>query len=198
MTRYQDANGSQLSLVIFRTILAVAAATAISTASSTNFIIPGFASDLTIEDQISRQDPVQDKVTICHFPGGDRTKAHDMTVGESVVPDHLAQGDRIGSCLPTREPTITVEPPSTCISTENGSIGYARFTLNGFPIGSVIITGPESSELPLQMEVQAETSSVPVGFSTGEKTVKVFADTNRNSKQDPSEISTTKTFTITC
>ena len=166
--------------------------------TSSGFIIPAFANDLTIEDQISLQDPVQDKVTICHFPEGDRTKAHDMTVGESVVPDHLAHGDSIGSCFSTREPTITVEPPSTCISTENGSIGYTSLTLNGFPIGSVIITGPESSELPLQMEVQVETFSVPVGFSTGEKTVNAFADTNRNSKQDPGEVSTTKTFTITC
>ena len=39
---------------------------------------------------------------------------------------------------------------------------------------------------------------VPVGSSTGEKTVTVFADTNRNLQQEPGEVSATKTFTITC
>jgi hypothetical protein len=39
---------------------------------------------------------------------------------------------------------------------------------------------------PLQeVEVQAKIHAVPVGFSTGEKTVKVFADTNRSLQQDP-------------
>jgi hypothetical protein len=46
--------------------------------------------------------------------------------------------------------------------------------------------------------VQAETYSVPVGFSTGEKTAKVFADANRNLQEDAGEVSATKTFTITC
>jgi hypothetical protein len=52
---------------------------------------------------------------------------------------------------------------------------------------------------PLQeVEVQPGTQSVPVGFSTGERTVTVFADTNRNLQEDAGEVSATKTFTITC
>jgi hypothetical protein len=33
-----------------------------------------------------------------------------LNVGESVVPYHLAHADRIGHCLPIKQPTITVEP----------------------------------------------------------------------------------------
>jgi hypothetical protein len=52
---------------------------------------------------------------------------------------------------------------------------------------------------PLQeVEVQSETQSAPVEFSTGEKTVKVFADANKNIQQEPGEVLVTKTFTITC
>ena len=167
-------------------------------ATSTGFLIPALASSLTIEDQLSLQDPLQDRVTICHILDGNHTSARDLTVGEDVVPDHLAHGDSIGTCFPTKEPTITVEPPTTCIRTENGLVGYARFILGGFPIGTVLIMDSQFSEPLQEVEVQAKIHSVPVGFSTGEKTVKVFADTNRNSKQDPGEISTTKTFTITC
>jgi hypothetical protein len=123
-----------------------------------------------------------------------------VTVGEDVVPDHLAHGDRIGSCSPspTKEPIITVEPPTTCISTENGLVGYARFTLSRFPIGKVLIMDSQFSEPLQELEMQAETYSMPVEFSTGEKTVKVFADTNRNLQEDAGEVSATKTFTITC
>jgi hypothetical protein len=35
------------------------------------------------------------------------------------------------------------------------------------PIGSVIMKGPQSSEFPLEIEVQAETYSISIGFSTG-------------------------------
>jgi hypothetical protein len=107
-------------------------------------------------------------------------------------------GDRISNCLPTQQPTITVEPPESCISTENGLVAYARVILTEFPIGSVIMTGPESSVFPLEIEVQAKTSPVTVGFYTGEKTVTAFTDANRNSEQDPGEVSATKTFPIIC
>jgi hypothetical protein len=90
-------------------------------------------------------------VTICHIQDGNLTGANNITVGEEVVPDHLAHGDTIGSCSSTKEtigscsstkePTVTVETPTTCISTENGIIGYARFTLSGFPLGKVLIMG---------------------------------------------------------
>jgi hypothetical protein len=169
-----------------------------SIATSTGFLSPALASSLTIEDQLSLQDPLQDRVTICHIPDGNRTSARDLTVGEDVVPDHLAHGDRIGTCFPTKEPTVTVEPPTTCISTENGLVGYARFILSGFPIGTVLIMDSQFSEPLQEVEVQAKIHSVPVEFSTGEKTVKVFADANKNLQQEPGEVPVTKTFTITC
>jgi hypothetical protein len=186
----------RLSALLFGTILLTNVITIITTRDG--FIIPALANDLTSEDQISLQDPLQDRVTICHIPHGNSTKAHDMTVGEDAVPYHLAHGDRLGSCSPTINPTIEVEPPSTCIRTENGLVGYARFILSGFPIGTVLIMDSQFSEPLQEVEVQAKIHSVPVGFSTGEKTVKVFADTNRNLQQDPGEVSSTKSFTITC
>ena len=167
-------------------------------ATSNGFVIPALASSLTIENRLSLQDTLQDRVTICHIPDGNRTGANDLTVVEDVVPDHLAHGDRIGTCFPTKEPTVTVEPPTTCISTEDGLIGYARFALSEFPIGTVLIMDSQFSEPLQEVEVQPGTQSVPVGFSTGERTVTVFADTNRNLQQDPGEVSATKTFTITC
>lgn len=169
-----------------------------ATTTGNGYVTSVLASDLTIEDQISRQDPVQDKVTICHIPSGNRSNAHDMTVGESVVPDHLAHRDRIGTCFPTREPELTVEPPTTCMNTENGSIAHARVILTEFPIGSVIMIGAQSSEHQIRMEVHADTHAVPIGFSTGEKTITVFSDANRNSVKDPGEVSVTKTLTVPC
>jgi hypothetical protein len=173
--------------------LAVAA-----TVTGKGFVTSVLASDVTMEDILSRENPVQDKVTICHIPSGNRSDAHDMTVGESVVPDHLAHGDRIGNCFPTREPEVTVEPPTTCINTENGWVAHARVILTGFPIGSVIMIGVQSPEHQIRMEVQADTHAEPIGFSTGEKTITVFSDANRNSVKDPGEVSVTKTFTVPC
>jgi hypothetical protein len=129
--------------------------------TSNGFVIPALASSLTIEDRLSLQDPLQSS---CHIPDGNSTRAHDLTVGEDVVPDHLALGDRIGSCSPTKEPTIIVEPPTTCISIENGLVGYPRFTLSEFPVGRVLIMDSQFSEPLQEAEVQTETQSVPVGF----------------------------------
>jgi hypothetical protein len=193
-------NFCRTSIVIIGIILGLIASAA--TSGGIGFVTPALASDLTIEDRMSRQDPLQDNVTICHIPSENRSDEYDINVGESVVPEHLAHGDRIGHCLPIKHPTITVEAPSSCIITENGRIAYARVILSGFPIGSVIMTGimtgPQSSVFPLQIELQAETYSIPIGFCNGEKTVTAFSDANRNSKQDPGEVSTTKTFPITC
>ena len=175
----------------------VVAAAAI-TISSSCFITPALASDLTVEDQMSLQDPLQSRVTICHIPEGDVAQAHDITVGESVVPNHLAHGDRIGRCLLTQQPAIAVELPTSCISTENGLVSYARVVLSGFPVGLVVIMGPEASGFPLLLEMQAETQSVPVGFPLGEKTLTAFADVNRNLLQDPGEASAAVTFAVTC
>ena len=167
-------------------------------ATSTGFLGLALASSLTIEDQLSLQDPLQDRVTICHIPNGNHTGGRDLTVGEDVVPNHLAHGDRIGTCFPAKEPTVTVEPPSTCISTENGLVAYARFILSGFPIGTVLIMDSQFSEPLQEVEVQSETQSAPVEFSTGEKTVNVFADANKDLQQGPGEVSVTKKFTVKC
>jgi hypothetical protein len=185
-----------ISLTIFVIVLGV---TVFITANR-GLVMPVLASHhLTKEDRASLEDPLQDKVTICHIPWGIQTKAHDMTVGESIVPDHLAHGDRIGHCsLAKQKPVITVEEPTSCISTENGTISYANVILTGFPFGLVIMTGPDSSYFPLRIEIQADTYSIPLGYSAGEKNVIAFADTNRNSKQDPGEVSATKAFTIPC
>ena len=41
----------------------------------------------------------QDKVTICHFPPGNRENAHTITVGVAAVPAHvLLHGDTLGEC----------------------------------------------------------------------------------------------------
>jgi hypothetical protein len=65
----------------------------------------------------------------------DKFTCADDYVGESVVPGHIAHGARSGNCFLTREPEITVEPPTSCINTENGWIAHARMILTGFPIG---------------------------------------------------------------
>ena len=39
------------------------------------------------------------KVTICHFPPGNRANAHEIRVGEPAVRAHVEQhGDRVGGC----------------------------------------------------------------------------------------------------
>jgi hypothetical protein len=38
------------------------------------------------------------KVTICHYPGGDKGKGHTLSVGQSAVAAHLAHGDKLGPC----------------------------------------------------------------------------------------------------
>ena len=41
----------------------------------------------------------QDKVTICHFPPGNRANAHTIVVGAPAVPAHLElHGDTLGEC----------------------------------------------------------------------------------------------------
>jgi ABC-type sugar transport system substrate-binding protein len=39
----------------------------------------------------------EEKVTICHIPPGNPENAHEITVGASAVPAHLAHGD-VFSC----------------------------------------------------------------------------------------------------
>jgi len=44
----------------------------------------------------------EEKVTICHVPPGNPENAHDITIGASAVPAHLAnhEGDHVGPCSP--------------------------------------------------------------------------------------------------
>ena len=111
-------------------------------------------------------------------------------MGESVVSDHIAHGDRIGPCLLTQQPGITVEPPTSCTSTEDGLVAHTRMILSGFPVGLIVISGPESSGFPLRIEMQTDTQYVPVGFPIGEKTLTAFADDG--------EVSGTTTVSVTC
>jgi hypothetical protein len=38
------------------------------------------------------------KVTICHYPGGNKSKGHTLSVGQAAVSAHLAHGDKLGAC----------------------------------------------------------------------------------------------------
>jgi hypothetical protein len=42
--------------------------------------------------------PSEGKVTICHYPGGNKNKGHTLSVGQSAVAAHLAHGDKLGPC----------------------------------------------------------------------------------------------------
>jgi hypothetical protein len=64
---------------------------------------------------------VQDRVDICHFPPGNPSAAHVITVGAAAVPAHLAHGDAflsdecICECLGQFvECESGCEPGSTC------------------------------------------------------------------------------------
>jgi hypothetical protein len=45
------------------------------------------------------------------------------------------------------------------------------------------MTGAQSSEDLFRTEVQTDTHAVTIGFTTGEKTITVFSDANRNCKR---------------
>jgi hypothetical protein len=79
-------------------IIAILGSILVTGAASSTIIVPVFANDLTPEDLLSLQDPLQAKVTICHIPNGNPSNAHEITVGESAVPAHLAHGDNVGPC----------------------------------------------------------------------------------------------------
>ncbi len=38
------------------------------------------------------------QVIICHYPGGDKSKGHTLSVGSAAVSAHLAHGDKLGPC----------------------------------------------------------------------------------------------------
>jgi hypothetical protein len=69
--------------------------------SANSLFTPVLANDYTAEDLLSLQDPMQPKVTICHYPPGQPNNAHEITVGESAVAAHILEhGDDIGPCQP--------------------------------------------------------------------------------------------------
>ncbi|MFL5742317.1 MAG: lectin-like domain-containing protein [Flavisolibacter sp.] len=39
-----------------------------------------------------------DKVSVCHIPPGNPRNANEICIAKSAVPDHLAHGDKLGSC----------------------------------------------------------------------------------------------------
>ena len=43
-----------------------------------------------------------DKVQICHVPPGNPSARHELVVGSSAVPAHIAHGDYLGTCAPLR------------------------------------------------------------------------------------------------
>jgi hypothetical protein len=71
----------------------------------------------------------ESEVTICHYPPGNPGNAHDITVGESDKPAHLAHGDFLGPCAQDcrlhREVCNdnTVCTTDTC-NTSNGMCGH--------------------------------------------------------------------------
>jgi hypothetical protein len=93
-------------------------------------IVPVLANDLTPEDLLSLQDPLQEKVTICHIPNGDPSKAHEITVGASAVPTHLAHGDTVGPCV-TQPPPPPPQTTKVIVTKEvrGGSASPEQFTI---------------------------------------------------------------------
>ena len=53
---------------------------------------------LVMTTPTSVQADPEPKVTICHVPPGNPENAHEITVGASAVPAHLAHGDRLFTC----------------------------------------------------------------------------------------------------
>ena len=48
--------------------------------------------------QNTTQTSAEEKITICHVPGGNRSKGKMITIGESAWPAHEAHGDTKGPC----------------------------------------------------------------------------------------------------
>ncbi len=60
-------------------------------ALAASFFIPGSTSHAATDQPM--------KVLICHIPPGNPGNMHEITVDEAAVPDHLAHGDHVGSCV---------------------------------------------------------------------------------------------------
>jgi len=58
-----------------------------------------FAFEIKLQEE-EEEDDLDDgaKVTLCHIPPGNPSKAKTITVGASAVPAHLAHGDYLGAC----------------------------------------------------------------------------------------------------
>ncbi|HLF87486.1 MAG TPA: DUF5666 domain-containing protein [Anaerolineales bacterium] len=53
---------------------------------------------IDIESEPPPEPITEGKVTICHIPSGDPSKANTITVDESALAAHLAHGDSLGAC----------------------------------------------------------------------------------------------------
>ena len=62
------------------------------------------------------------KVTICHIPPGNHCAEHEIRIGKSAVPAHIAHGDYPGACdQPPPPPPPPACDPAACPAVPNGS-----------------------------------------------------------------------------
>jgi len=163
-------------------ILAILGSMIVAGGAISTIIVPVLASVL------------QEKVTICHIPKGNPSNAHDITVGASAVPAHLAHGDTVGPCVtgpspPTVTAMVTVikvvnggpnlpEQFNICVETDDESTGVitpatppcAPGSASGFTYivkpGAIAISEPV---LPTGYEI-APATCLPSGMVTGGQT----------------------------
>jgi hypothetical protein len=162
-------------------ILAILGSMIVAAGAISTIIVPVLASVL------------QEKVTICHIPKGNPSNAHDITVGASAVPAHLAHGDIVGPCVTGPQPTdaamVTVtkvvnggpnlpEQFNICVETDDESTGVitpatppcAPGSASGFTYivkpGAIAISEPV---LPTGYEI-APAACLPSGMVTGGQT----------------------------
>jgi hypothetical protein len=163
-------------------ILAILGSMIVAGGAISTIIVPVLASSL------------QEKVTICHIPKGNPSNAHDITVGASAVPAHLAHGDTVGPCVtgpspPTVTAMVTVikvvnggpnlpEQFNICVETDDESTGVitpatppcAPGSASGFTYivkpGAIAISEPV---LPTGYEI-APATCLPSGMVTGGQT----------------------------
>lgn len=79
---------------------------------------PGLAHD---EDKESVS-----KVSICHVPPGNPAKARTLCIGEAGVADHLAHGDKRGSCAADTAAASSGESSSAAPGKKKTRAGKAK------------------------------------------------------------------------
>jgi len=66
------------------------------------------------KDKDKDRDDDDCKVTICHIPPGNHCAEHEIRVGKSAVPAHIAHGDYPGKCDVAPPPPPPPPPPPAC------------------------------------------------------------------------------------